>query len=454
MLESAAELGEIGAGIQMTPNVARLLQRWGVADVIGPNLVSFDRLNLRTKHGRVVGRSDAPGEGGPERSAGAPWWLVHRMHLHDGLVQVARQRGVELVTGARVSGIGYQVGKEGERVQVRDETGRVWEFDLVIGADGLKSVTRRTILPDVKPTPLTTIAAYRAVVPMEKVRSDPITRELVETHTMDVWMSAKQGTEEGYVITYPISGGSAFNMVLSHHRPYPVMDVEDASMAKVLETYKDFDPRLVRVLEMIPEGVRRWPLLVTRCPTWSSPQKNVVLMGDAAHSMVNHLAQGAATAMEDGAFLGVMLREVGKGRITLREAISKYEEERMPLADLKQQTSFVMGLVYHLEDGSPEQAARDKYMKAELQGEQLIRTPNLNADPHMWRTVFGEYLSMAWLLFHYYVLGGLTRNKAYDPEAHAEKAAQEVLEKHSLRNPTTHVTKDIVRHSIVWKVAR
>ncbi|KAI3396875.1 hypothetical protein diail_11579 [Diaporthe ilicicola] len=390
ILEAASELGEIGAGIQMTPNVARLLQRWGVADVIGDNLVSFEQFNLRTKDGRLVGRTEAPGGGGPEQFAGAPWWVVHRMHLHDGLQTVARQKGVELVTGARVCEIDYQVA-EGEMVKIKDDTGRSWDFDLVIGADGLNSVTRRTILPDVKPKPPTNVAAYRALVPMSQVKADPLTRELVERPAINVWMGAKEGKEHGYVIAYPISGGSTYNIVLTHHRPSLVVDVEDATVEEARETYKDYDPRLLRVLEMIPEGIRRWPLLVTRCPTWSSPQKNVVLMGDAAHSMVNHLAQGAATSMEDGAFLGVILREVAKGSVTLKDAISKYEEERLPLADLKQQKSFVMGLIFHLDDDSPEQQARDKQMEGELRGEQLIRTPNMNADPHIWRTIYGKY---------------------------------------------------------------
>lgn len=375
VLEAATELGEIGAGIQQTPNVARLLVRWGVADVIGSNLVSVDRVNLRTKDGRVVGTSDAPGPGNSKRWADAPWWVVHRKHLHDGLAHVARGKGVELVTGARVAGIEYQV-EEGEKVRVRDETGRTWAFDVVIGADGLNSVVRKTILPNVKPTPPTNTGAYRAVVPMEMVKRDPLTRELVARPNINVWMGAAKGKEHGYVIAYPISGGDVFNMVLTHHRNYPVVDVEDATLEEVKETYKDYDPRLLRILDMIPEGVRRWPLLVTRCPTWSSPQKNVVMMGDAAHSMVNHLAQGAATSMEDGAFLGVMLREVARGTISLEEAITKYETERMPLADLKQQKSFVTGVIYHLEDGSPAQVARDKAMEGELKGEQLIRTPN------------------------------------------------------------------------------
>lgn len=398
VLEAASELGEIGAGIQMTPNVSRLLIRWGVADLVGGDLVSFDRLNLRTKDGKIVGTTGAPGNSGPERWAASPWWLVHRMHLHGGLVGVAKREGVEVVTGARVCEIVQKKATSGSPesgvVSVRDERGRDWGFDLVVGADGLNSVTRKTILPNVKPKPQTNNAAYRAVVPMELVKKDPLTRGLVENPIMDIWMGASEGKQHGYIITYPISGGSVFNVVMSHHRPRPVLSVEEIDRTEMRDTYKDYDPRIRRVLELIPDGidVRRWPLLQTRCPTWSSPEKNIVLMGDAAHSMVNHLAQGAATSMEDGAFLGVVLREVAKGTVSLREAISKYEEERMPLADLKQQKSFLTGAIYHLEDGSPEQLARDQHMRGELRGEQLIRSPNMNADPHLWRTMFGELI--------------------------------------------------------------
>ena len=132
--------------------------------------------------------------------------------------------------------------------------------------------------------------------------------------------------------------------------------------------------------------------------SWSSSRKNVVLMGDAAHSMVNHMAQGAATSMEDGAFLGRCIAKVIEGKIRLNEAVRIYEEERMPKAFAKQQVSFLNGAIWHLPDG-PEQEARDKAMKSELEGRYHVRSSNLYGDP---RTVLEIY--------------------GYDVEGHAESA--------------------------------
>lgn len=75
VLEAASELGEIGAGIQMTPNVSRLLIRWGVDKAIGKNLVEFDQLILRDKAGKRIGFAEMDSR----RWTGVPWWLVHRM---------------------------------------------------------------------------------------------------------------------------------------------------------------------------------------------------------------------------------------------------------------------------------------------------------------------------------------------------------------------------------------
>lgn len=122
--------------------------------------------------------------------------------------------------------------------------------------------------------------------------------------------------------------------------------------------------------------------------SWSSLRKNVVLMGDAAHSMTNHMAQGAATSMEDGAFLGRCVGRVVKGQITMREAVEIYEKERMPKAYAKQQVSFLNGAIWHLPDG-PAQRARDRAMAPELEGKYYVRSSNLYGDPQTVLDVYG-----------------------------------------------------------------
>ena len=195
------------------------------------------------------------------------------MHLHSGLAEVARREGAKLVIDARVVKIEW-TSDATNRVVVTAEKGKTWTFDLLIGADGLRSTVRKAIMPHVKPRPPTGNCAYRALVPYDQIRKDPFAKELVDKLTMEVWMA-----EKSYIISYPIAGGELFNMVLSHHVDHLVDDVEEIDMEKDFrETYKDYDPRIKRIVDMV-HSARRWPLLVTGPQeTWSTKEKNVVLM--------------------------------------------------------------------------------------------------------------------------------------------------------------------------------
>lgn len=346
VLEAAAELGEIGAGIQMTPNVARLLIRYGVSDIIGDDLVQCDRINMRGPDGSIVGFSDFKSI---IKNFGFPWWVVRRDQLLAGLAEGCRRHGVTLVTAARVEKIESDdsttgVGTWGPKVKVKTEKGDTFEFDFLIGSDGLRSTIRSKLFPDVKPAALTMNAAYRAVIPYEEVFAKiPEARGLLGNN-IDVWMAPGS-----YLISYPMTAGRDFNMVLSHHTRdgHVVVDAEDAKIDELRDSFAGYEPIVRKIVALINES-KRWPLLQTGpMHSWTNPAKNIVLMGDAAHSMVNHMAQGAATSMEDGAFLGKVIAEVGRGILTLPEAVGIYEKTRMARAWTKQQASFTNGKSVH-----------------------------------------------------------------------------------------------------------
>lgn len=174
---------------------------------------------------------------------------------------------------SRVASISHQTSRP---VLAETESGASFSFYRLIGSDGVGSIVWRALFPSAKPSPPKN-CAYRAVIPYSQIRKDPFLAETVLRPTIEVWMAP-----HAYIITYPISAGRDFNMVLSHHRPNPVTSVEDVDMNDLRNEYRDFDPRIRKTINIIPTA-KRWPLLVTGpLNTWSSPQKNVVLMGDAA----------------------------------------------------------------------------------------------------------------------------------------------------------------------------
>jgi salicylate hydroxylase len=279
--------------------------------------------------------------------------LVRRDHLHAGLTESARRHGVELIVAARVQTLEHSANS----VKVTTTEGVNYTFDLLIGSDGIKSTIRQSLFPTVVPQAASKVAAFRGILSYEEVFAKVPNARLILRNTMDSWIGPN-----GYILLYPLSGGRELNVVTLFQMDYVVTTPETIDIEEFRNLYRDWDPVARKILELV-NYTQKWPLLVLPpMKTWSNEHKNVVLLGDAAHCMQNHMvgsrllknghgrltdcrsqAQGAATAMEDGAFLGRVISEVVRGVITLPEAIDLYEKKRMPRVWIKQQASFVSG---------------------------------------------------------------------------------------------------------------
>ncbi|OAA76120.1 salicylate hydroxylase [Akanthomyces lecanii RCEF 1005] len=207
VFEQAGKIGEIGAGIQLPPNCTRFLRQWGVTSHFQDSVVEPEAITLRRwENGVPLGTTKLVPDF--QFKFGSPYYLMHRADFHTALVKCARQLGVEIQTGSRV--ISYNSDANSASVQTAD--GLVVSADLIIAADGIKSLARSTILGGIPNPPLNTgFAAYRATVDTRLMRDHADLRGLFESPNISLWIG-----ENRHVMTYCISGGKKLNMVLSH----------------------------------------------------------------------------------------------------------------------------------------------------------------------------------------------------------------------------------------------
>lgn len=388
----------------MFPNVSRLLVRWGVDKIIGDNLVLHEECN--TYYGKdteLIAYSDPKDMA---KNTGFPWWVVRRDHLHAGLVESAKQHGVNMIVDQRVA----KLDDSGETTRLETNTGETYSFDLVIGADGIRSYVRQTLFPGVVPKAPSKMAAYRGVLPYSEIfAAVPQARQYLR-NTMDVFAGPR-----GFILTYPISGGRDCNIVSGFAQDDYCTSMEQVSIEDFHDFYKDYSPVIQSVIKLV-NYTQRWPLLqMPKMATWSNPKKTITLLGDAVHCMQNTMAQGAATAMEDGAFLGGALSEVVRGTISLPDAIGIYEAHRIPRAWTKQQISYTSGLV-NLDIDAERIAARNRASRPEVDGK--LNNP-----------VSQESLPSTFRSWQFYCnFGSIPGVFTYDAEGEADNAVCEFLQ--------------------------
>ncbi|TDL21438.1 FAD/NAD(P)-binding domain-containing protein [Rickenella mellea] len=349
VLESAPAIGEIGAGIQVTPNLSRLLVRWGLGEVLKKIAVKPEAIALRRYNsGELVGWTQWGDK--MERDHGSPYYHIHRADFHRLLLSLASPF-MSLQLSSTVGSVNPSV------PSLTLSSGAVIPCDLIVGCDGVKSLIREVVLGEpVKATP-TGDAAYRAIIPTEKMMKDSDLRELVEKQEMTGWMGPNR-----HIMAYCIRAKSEYNLVLLHPDDGSVESwTEEGSAAKMRADFADFEPRVQKLLAMVPSTLK-WKLMDrSPLPTWIHPEGKVVLLGDACHPMLPYRAQGAAMAVEDAAVLGNLLSRVSQ-RDDLIPLLRGYENLRHARTAATQASSRLNQHIFHLPDG-PEQEARDASMR-------------------------------------------------------------------------------------------
>ncbi|EON65108.1 hypothetical protein W97_04344 [Coniosporium apollinis CBS 100218] len=357
VLEAASKLSEVGAGIQIPPNSSRVLDRYGLTPkflekVVWPQKFSFRRYST----GELLGAT--PLHPHLTERYGFPYWLIHRADYQRLLYDAALAAGATVHLRRAIS----TVDDSGPCPSVTLKDGSRLEADLIIGADGIRSRVRSSILP----APANLIVAnasannsYRATVPVEVMSADPVISHLMTDINANCWIGHQR-----HVMAYPIRNGAMYNLVLSHpagDNAQAGMWNEPGNLDEMNECYKEFDPVIRRVLSKV-ESCLNWKVAdLPSLPTWLSQCGRVALLGDAAHAMTPFLAQGAAQAIEDGACLAECL-ERAKGVEDIPKTMQAYEAIRKPRAERIQQGSRDTSAVWHLPDG-PKQVARDKAFK-------------------------------------------------------------------------------------------
>lgn len=310
VLERSPEFGEVGAGLQLGPNATRLLASWGLLDRVVEAGVLPRRLVFRDAlTGEELTHLDL-GEGFRERY-GAPYVVAHRSDLHAILLDACAEAGVELLNGRHAE----RVTTEGERARVYCADGSVHEGRVVVAADGLQSGLRAQLTADQPEN--SGYVAYRGTCPLPD-----------DFDTADV--VAYLGPECHFV-QYALRGGELLNQVAVFRGPGKLEAVFDGCCAEIGKGL----PYLWRD--------RHWPML-DRPPIDTWVRGRMALLGDAAHPMLQYLAQGACQAIEDAH----VLAEQSAGGDWDR-ALAAYQEIRAPRTARVQTTARLWGDIWHVD---------------------------------------------------------------------------------------------------------
>jgi salicylate hydroxylase len=362
LFEQAPAFSEVGAGIQLGPNVVKVLHQWGLADALHGVAAFPEVLQVRgAVSGDVLGTLRLGGV--MAARYGAPYATVHRADLHGLLLEAVQQHASARLHLARPLESFHQTP---QAVTVHTADGTAIEGDVLIGADGLWSRTRQQLLGDGPPRRVGHLA-YRALVPQTTLP------EHLRCQNVTVWLGARM-----HIVHYPVRGGAWLNVVAIVHGGITTdatrIDTWDhsANAADLAAALAGSHAALQDLVGAIASW-RLWPLC-DRAPMQGAHQHalgRVALVGDAAHPMRPYLAQGAGMAIEDAAELGRLLPLAADPAFDVPELLQRYALNRWQRNARVQARALRNGQIFHAT--GLVRLGRDLAMQ--LMGEKLLDMP-------------------------------------------------------------------------------
>ena len=383
---------QIGAGIQIPPNSAFILKKYGLLEKIESVSVRPSDFIIRSyRDGTILNKLNMVPYA--EKRYGVPYLHIHRADYHKILVAEAQRLGVKMHLGSVVRGIDF----DRAIVHIRDKPD--FQADLILGADGLKSICRESLLGHPDPPHLTGDLAYRIVIKADDMKKHPDLRDLAEKPAINYWMGP-----HGHVVCYLLKGGGLYNIVLICPDNLPEMlNTAKADLQEMRDFFDGWDPKLKTLLGMVQETTK-WRLLNSEeMESWSHPTGKFALLGDACHATLPYLyvllpylighsrsdlkknrAQGAAQAVEDGAVLGALFERI-EHKAQIGDVLAIYERLRKDRTTRVVKGSTALRDIFHMVDG-PRQQERDRQLS---QHEPFDGYPNRWADPVFQPWLFG-----------------------------------------------------------------
>src|SRR5581483_10922939 len=287
VLEQSPEFREVGAGIQLGPNIFRVLERIGLKDAVLADAHRPPGMEMRDALTGKLITSIALNAPGFHERFGQPYAVTHRADIHGAFLKACQ--GSNLITLENNRHVeGYE--DHGDRVSVALQGGERVEGRALIACDGMWSKVREEIVGDGKPR-VSGHIAYRAVLKRSEVPDDLWRPDVV------LWAGPRT-----HFVHYPLRRAELYNLVAVFHSDhYEEGWNAEGSTELLWKHFKGERPEVLRLLERI-ETWRMW-VLCDREPVKNWTKGRVTLLGDAAHPMLQYLAQGACMATEDAVIL-------------------------------------------------------------------------------------------------------------------------------------------------------